>query len=176
MGKFIDFESIKNTNWAKPSIETKPLWLLAAAGVLAALISLFMNWLDVSFTARNITTTGTVGAFSTYQGIIVMISVILAIYGLLYRQYGILTIAGLLIFAMGTAYFISAGTESAEVTLNGTTMTLKDAMISFKDLVRALGCRPGEYMSVIDGYGSLIAIGAGAVTALFGFLLYRKNK
>ena len=187
MAKFIDFDSIIKTDWTKPSIQKNLTWILAAVGALVALVSVFTKWITLNTTVvidhpqagiqENVTKLSTCGLDNT-ECFIIIAGLLLAVYGLLYRQWGVATIAGLVILAAGSFYMYSAISESATIVSEGKTYTLGELSANLKEGVAQLK-EHGLYKShltKVGGYGFMYAVAGGLLTTVCSFLLYRKNK
>ena len=187
MAKFIDFDSIIKTDWTKPSVQKNPLWIVAFIGALVALVSVFTKWITLNTKVvidhplagvqENVTKLSTNGLDNT-ECIIIIVGLVLAIYGLLYRQWGVATIAGLVIFAAGTIYMCSAISETATIVSDGKTFTLSELSDNLNAIVadlKATGIYKSHFTEV-GGYGFMYAVVGGLLTTVCSFLLYRKNK
>lgn len=182
MGKFIDFNSIIKTDWTKPSVQKNPLWIIAALGAVLALVSVFVKWLTLKTTLTingetNVTNLST-SALDNTEGIFVLVALVLVVYGLLYRQWGVATLAGVIVFAFGCSYMVSAMAETATMVSKGETYTLAELSKDLKNGVeyyRSMGCEVTHFTEV-GGYGFMYAVIGGLLTTVCSFLLYKKNK
>lgn len=187
MAKFIDFNSIAKTDWTKPSVQKNPLWIVATVGALVALVSAFTEWITLKTTVvinhplagvqESVTNLSTSGLDNT-ECFIIIVGIVLALYGLLYRQWGVATVAGLVILVAGAFYMYSAISESATMVSDGKTFTLAELSNNLKDVVAELK-ESGIYKShltEVGGYGFLYAVVGGLLTTVCSFLLYKKSK
>ena len=184
MAKFIDFDSIIKTDWTKPSIQKNPLWIVAALGAVAALVSLFVNWitLDTSIKVmgdealhKNLIS----APFDNSEAIVILVALVFVAYGLLYRQWGVATIAGLVIFIFSGGYMIDAIQQNATIATDGDEYTLKQLSDRVKHVVEMLRNDYGQnnvtHFTSVGGYGFIFAVIGGFLTTVCSFLLYKKS-
>ena len=183
MAKFIDFDSIIKTDWTKPSVQKNPLWIIAALGAMISVGALFVKWIILKTT---VTVNGnevwhsnlSSAPFENTEAIFIVIGLVLAIYGLLYRQYGVATLAGLIVFGFGCAYMFDAINETATIVQDGKSFTLKELGDGLKYQISQGAFGPSKYVNhftTINGCGFLFAVAGGFLTALCSFLLYKKS-
>ena len=78
-----DFGAFGRTDWAKPSIKTGDKnWIISIAIVALMLIFLFLPWTSATQSGVTVSRLG----ITTWYGIIGLISVAIAAYGVLYEQ------------------------------------------------------------------------------------------
>ena len=177
MAKFLDFGAVAKTNWAKPEIDKRPLWLIAALCAVLSLIFIFTPaWVSASFTMNGkLMAEGSAAGISSFYGIVALISVIVIFYGLLYRQYGFAVVGAALATLMALIFLI--GHESAPMTCTyegapAKDMSIKMFLISSKQVASMHGTFPFVSSGAM---GSLLTIVSGAVTAICSYLLYKKS-
>lgn len=185
MAKFIDFDSIIKTDWTKPSVQKNPLWIVAALGAVLALVSVFVKWITLSTSVKVmgnevISSNLSSAPFDNTEAIFIVVGLVLALYGLLYRQWGVATLAGLVIFGFSCSYMVDAISETATIVNEGETFTLKELSDNLKAGVEGLRMTYGDnavtHFTEIGGYGFMYAVVGGLLTTVCSFLLYRKNK
>lgn len=185
MAKFIDFDSIIKTDWTKPSVQKNPLWIAAALGAVLALVSVFVKWITLNTSVKVMgnevfSSNLSSAPFDNTEAIFILIGLVLALYGLLYRQWGVATLAGLVIFGFGCSYMVDAISETATIVKEGETFTLKELSDDLKTGVEILRSQYGNnavtHFTEVGGYGFMYAVVGGLLTSVCSFLLYRKNK
>jgi len=174
MGKLIDLEAIAKTDWAKASLEKKPAVLLIFAGLVAVFVSLFTPyWLEVSyFCSGEVLEAQRIEGYSTTQGIFIFILLVFAAYGLFYQQYGVITVASLIIFVLAVVYHVNVETGALELTINGDTKTLEEHANDLDILQRYTGEQTAWRY---EAYGSMVTMVASLVSLIFSFIMFKKN-
>lgn len=185
MGKFLDFSAVAKTNWAKPEIRKSPLWIVTALGVVLTLVMIFTAWFGFKISAGEVTIEGVSRGISSGYGIIALICTIVAVYGLLYRQYGMITLGMLITFVMVILFFVTGSFLDMTITSNVDGMSfsidsIEDLDKLNEDLGRTsmMGISNGRIdtsfsVSLFNGiFAGLISL----VTCILSFVLYRKDK
>jgi ABC-type multidrug transport system fused ATPase/permease subunit len=175
MRKLIDLEAIAKTDWAKASLEKKPAAFLIFAGLVTVLVSLFTPyWLEAKFfCGGEMIEAQRIDGYTTTQGIFILILLVFAAYGLFYQQYGVVTVASLIICVLAAVYHAWAETFTLELTINGETKTVDE----FRSDLYNLGELVGETTGMrYEAYGSMVAMVGSMVSLFFSFIMFKKSK
>lgn len=177
MANFLDFGAIGKTDWKNPNLDYKnPLWLVAAVGVVLSLILVFVPWISVSASYSGVTAIeGSLSGIGSVYGIFALIGVIVAAYGLLYRQWGFAVVgAGLVVLMVLIFYMAKDGIEFemvSKVSNDKGDKTL-DEFNKFLNEQRHYGL---NFTSTVSSLTPIFVLLGSAATAVCSFLLFKKE-
>jgi hypothetical protein len=158
-----DFGAFGRTNWGKPVINTKDKnWLISAALVVLMLVFVFLPWTSISNDGVSISRLG----ITTWYGVIGLISVAIAAYGVLYEQKQFVFCASVLAIVMGLIGTLCIADVST--TINGKTITVTAESVKKAKEV-------GSSISV-GHIGAILFMVASAVSAVWSFLQIKNEK
>lgn len=154
-----DFGAFGRTDWAKPSIKTGDKnWIISIAIVALMLIFLFLPWTSATQSGVTVSRLG----ITTWYGIIGLISVAIAAYGVLYEQKQFVFCASVLAVVMGFIGMLCI--PELSTTFNG--QEIKITAKTIKDL---------EGVSV-SHTGAILFMIASAGSAAWSFLQIKNEK
>lgn len=157
-----DFQAIGKTDFSKPNIDTKdPMWLTTAIGALLMLIFLFLPWFGLSAEGESVTRMG----IASWAGIFATIGTLAAIFGVLYKQDGMVFCGAALsaLFALISLFCVFSLTKDGE-TMSADQIS---AMLDASKLASAFGVDAG--ISTIR-YGAILHLVVAAITGAAAYL------
>ncbi|MBE6202783.1 MAG: hypothetical protein E7135_03910 [Rikenellaceae bacterium] len=179
MGKFLDFEAVAKTNWAKPEISKQPLWIVSVLGVVALFIMVFMPWASVSFhgeipnAEKDLIIEGSRSGISSVCGIFTLIGAIVALYGLLYRQYGFAVLGSGLALLMVIFFYMSDVDAGLTFTCSWDELDVK-SVADLNDVRDTYRFSSSTYEG--STMGALLTGLFAVVTTICSYLLYKREK
>ncbi len=157
-----DFGAFGRTDWANPCIKKNDKnWLISAILVALMLVFVFLPWCSVSATSMGITAAGSRLGIGTWYGFIGFITVIIALYGVLYEQKQFTFCGSVLAILMG----IIGMCVLPKITVVSPFGTMKVDAEWIKD-----------YEATVSHIGAILFMLASAGSAAWSFLQIKNEK
>ena len=172
MSKFIpDFGAIAKTDWGKPHIDTKnKMWLVMAGAAVLMVVFVFIPWETVTVSRGSMSETASRLGITTWFGILGLISALVAVYGVFYKNLQFVFCGAVLAAVMGLIGWLTI----VDVTLDGETMTAEEIKLATSSLVSAVASAFGTKISV-GHIGAILFLVASLVLAGVSFLQIKKE-
>ena len=168
-----DFSVVAKTNWAKPNLDTKnTMWLVMAGAALLMVIFVFLPWQTVTISSAGASVSASRLGITTWFGILGLISALVAVYGVFYKNLQFVFCGAVLAAVWGLIGWLTI----VDVTLDGETMTAEEIKLATSSVGSAVASAFGTKISV-GHIGAILFLVASLVAAGVSFLqIKNENK